>query len=252
MFSGSVFYNSAVRKAIISFGRLFSDIKINRVSPSNSDISKVIQIPLSYAPKEKWLRRLEEQPSLEKPLAITLPRMSFEILSMSYDSKRKLGRIQKLTKYDTENSTLTTQYTPVPYNLNINLYVVSSKLEDGLQIVEQILPYFSPEYSVTSNMIPEIDAAVDIPIILNSVSMEDNYDGSFLERRAIIYTLGFTVQIQLFGPVSNNGSIKTVITTIGDTDSEETQATYTAEVVPEESGPDDDYEIEESWEEEFN
>jgi len=169
-------------------------------------------VPLAYAPKEKFLARLDAQPSLsEREFAVTLPRMSFEISGISYDASRKLTRVQKFkhVKTGTDGKVLNFNYVPVPYNISYNLYSFTASAEAGLQIIEQILPFFQPDFTVTVNAIPELDIKRDIPIVLNSVNYEDTYSGDFSQRRAVIYTLGFTAKTYLFGPASTQKVIKT-------------------------------------------
>jgi hypothetical protein len=205
------FYHGLTRKVIVSFGSLFSNIKIQR-EKNDGTIGQELVIPLTYAPKEKWLVRIEQDPALEKHTYITLPRMSFEITGMSYDASRKTNRMNKITANNSNTSptTVNQSYSPVPYNFDISLYVISKTQEDCLQIIEQILPFFTPEFTLSINAVPELDLTMDIPIILNSVNIEDNYDGTFQERRFVTYTLNFTVKSNFYGPVTNAGPITTV------------------------------------------
>jgi len=168
-------------------------------------------VPLAYAPKEKFLVRLDQKPNLdEREFAITLPRMGFEITGISYDGSRKLTKIQKFkqVKSGTDGKILNYNYTPVPYNINYNLYIFTATAEGGLQIVEQILPYFQPDYTVSIKQIPELEIVRDVPIVLNSVNYEDSYSGDFTSRRAVIYTLGFTAKTYLYGPAQTQKVIK--------------------------------------------
>ena len=166
-------------------------------------------------PKEKFLVRLDQQSSLNnREFAITLPRMGFEISSISYDPTRKLTRIQKFkqVKSGKDGKVLDFNYTPVPYNISYNLFSFTASAEAGLQIIEQILPFFQPDFTVTINAIPDLNIKRDIPIILNSVNYEDTYSGDFTTRRAVIYTLNFTAKTYLFGPSTSQKVIKTVQT----------------------------------------
>ena len=209
---GNFFYNEGMRKIIIAFGQLFNNIIIQSTS-STGAVTKRIKVPLAYAPKEKFLVRLDQQPQLdERSFAITLPRLGFEISGLAYDPTRKLTRVQKFKKVKAGESgeVLNYNYVPVPYNISLNLYAFTATAENGLQIVEQILPFFQPDYTITVNVLPELNIKRDIPIILNSVSYEDSYSGDFTTRRAVIYTLNFTAKTYLFGPMSNQGVIKTV------------------------------------------
>ena len=156
--------------------------------------------------------RLRADPDLSSKVAITLPRIGFEIQNLAYDGTRKLSRVQKFKKVNTGNNTRTldTQFMPVPYNLDIVLYVLAKQSDDALQIVEQILPYFQPDYTITVNDMADMGIKRDVPIILNSISYEDNYEGDFDQRRALIYTMNFTCKFYLYGPVTSSNIIRTV------------------------------------------
>ena len=219
---GKYFYNEGMRKMTIAFGQIFNNIVIKR-KDSSDNIVQSIKVPLAYAPKEKFLVRLDQQSNLEnRQFAITLPRMSFEISGIKYDGSRKLTRVQKYktVKSNVDGKILDYNYTPVPYDISYNLYVFTATAEAGLQIVEQILPFFQPDYSVTINQVPELDIKRDVPIILNNIQYEDSYDGAFTQRRAVIYSLSFTAKTYLYGPALTQKVIKTVQSDIGtDTDS---------------------------------
>ena len=194
----------------IAFGQIFNNVQIKR-KDSSGNVVQSIRVPLAYAPKEKFLVRLDQQASLDsREMAITLPRMGFEITGLSYDGSRKLTRIQKYktVKTGTDGKVLNYNYTPVPYNISYSLYVFTATAEGGLQIVEQILPYFQPDYTVTVNVIPEMSIKRDVPIVLNNMSYEDSYSGDFTTRRAVIYTLNFTAKTYLFGPTNTQKVIK--------------------------------------------
>ena len=219
---GTRFYNQGFKKLIIAFGQIFNNIVIQRTN-STGGVTARIKVPLAYAPKEKFLVRLDQQANLEsREFATTLPRMGFEITGLAYDSSRKLTRVQKYSKVKSneDGKKMNFNYTPVPYNIAMNLYVFTATAEDGLQIIEQILPYFQPDYTVTVNVVPDLGIKRDIPIVLGNIGYEDTYDGSFTQRRAVIYTLSFTAKTYLFGPMNNQGVIKTVQADVGsDTDS---------------------------------
>jgi hypothetical protein len=219
---GSHFYNEGMRKLTIAFGQLFNNIIIQNTS-STGAITKRIRVPLAYAPKEKFLVRLEQQANLQgdREVAITLPRLGFEITGLQYDASRKLNKMNKMVrvKSSEEGKKLNFNYTPVPYNISFSLYSFTATAENGLQIIEQILPFFQPEYTVTMNVVPELSLKRDIPIILNSINYEDTYSGDFTTRRAVVYTLSFTAKTYLYGPMTNQGVIKTVQADLGtDTD----------------------------------
>tara|TARA_B100002019_G_C21039166_1_gene483589 strand:- start:8 stop:688 length:681 start_codon:yes stop_codon:yes gene_type:complete len=169
-----------------------------------------MKVPLAYGPKQKFLVRLREDPNITKSVAITLPRIGFEIGTIAYDPTRKLNKIQKVKKPGTAGNKVDSQYMPVPYNIDFELYAMSKNSDDALQIVEQILPYFQPEYTITINDIVQMNNKRDVPIILTGITYEDNYEGDFAERRAIIYTLSFTAKAYLYGPVTSGQVITKV------------------------------------------
>jgi len=207
---GTQFYHESIRKIIVSFGTMFNNINLVRKDNSGSIIQSM-KVPLAYGPRQKFLVRLNEDADLTKQVAITLPRIGFEIQNLEYDAARKLNRVQRFKKVKGANSEqLDAQYMPVPYNLAIELYVMAKQSDDALQIVEQILPYFQPDYTLTINDNVAMDSKRDVPIVLNSISYEDNYQGDFTTRRALIYTLSFTAKFYLYGPVTSSKVIKTV------------------------------------------
>ena len=201
-------YHQIIRKTIISFGTLFNNIYIHHRDENAEDVS-VIKVPIRYGPIQKFLARLEEKPDLRKRQAITLPRMSYEIGKLSYDSSRKTSKMQTFNAVTT-GGTPAKLYMPVPYNLPIELSIITKFNDDMFEIIEQILPYFTPELNVTVDLIKEIGEKRDIPIVLNDVSpFQDDYEGNYQTRRNLICTLSFTAKIYLFGPIpsDNNGNI---------------------------------------------
>ena len=206
---GNTFYHETIRRCVIGFGTIFNDIHITR-KDSSGNLQQSMKVPLAYGPKQNFLVRLREDPSISKSVAITLPRIGFEIGALSYDPTRKLNKIQKVKKSGSNSSVVNTQYMPVPYNIDFEMYTMAKNSDDALQIVEQILPYFQPEYSITITDVVEMSNKRDVPIVLNSISYEDNYEGEFAERRAIIYTLSFTAKMYLYGPVQSGQVIKKV------------------------------------------
>ena len=204
------FYNEILRRTIISFGTLFNAITIKQTNASD-DIVNTIRVPLAYGPTQKFLARLEQSPDLNKSIAMSLPRMSFEFTGLTYDAARKVTTTQQYTVKDPDSGEESKKiFMPVPYNMQFELSIMSKLNDDALQIVEQILPFFQPEYSVTLKERPELGIVRDVPIILNDISYEDDYEGEFLSRRAIIYTLNFTVKFFLYGPVQSQKVIKSV------------------------------------------
>ena len=212
---GRRFYHESLRKVVVAFGTIFNNIIIHRTDADGSVLQR-LKVPLSYSPKEKFLTRLEQQPNLaNREMAVSLPRMGFEISGITYDATRKLQRVGKFKKtHGTDAGKQYYQYNPVPYNLSFNLYSFTATAEDGLCIVEQILPYFQPDYTVTINAIPSMGIKRDVPITLNSVDYQDTYDGSFTNRRAVNYTMNFTAKTYLYGPIYSSKVIKETQTDI--------------------------------------
>ena len=207
---GQQFYHETIRSVVVAFGTVFNNIQLVR-KDNNGKIQQTLKVPLAYGPRQKFLVRLAEDPDLTKKIAVTLPRIGFEISNLTYDPTRKLNRVQKFKKVKGDNANrLDTQYMPVPYNIGFQLYILSKQSDDALQIVEQILPFFQPDYTLTINDMTDMGIKRDVPIILNSISYEDDYDGDFAERRSLIYTLDFTAKFYLYGPVTSSSVIKTV------------------------------------------
>ena len=204
------FYHEILRKTIVAFGTLFNGISIQKIN-SQGAVTSIIEVPLAYSSTQKFLARLEQSPDLNKPVQITLPRMSFEFTGLFYDSQRKVTTTQFFVSKDSNNNELRRAYMPAPYNMEFELNVYTKTNDDMLQIVEQILPYFQPHYTLTVDLIDKIGEKKDVPIILNSLSMNDTYEGDFSIRRALIYTLKFTAKTYLFGPVSNEDVSKDII-----------------------------------------
>lgn len=204
MLNQPTYYHATTKKAILVFGNLFNNLSLERRDATGT-VVQTIKVPLSYAPKMKYLAREVQEPDIDgKMVGVTLPRMAFEITGLTYDSSRKLNSNTRNTNL--KDGKYIRQYTPVPYNLQVELYLYVKNQEDGLQIIEQILPTFTPQYTVTINAIDEMDITHDLPIILNHVSFEDNYDGDFSERREIVWTLSFTLQMNYFGATDNSES----------------------------------------------
>ena len=207
---GQQFYHETVRKVVVAFGTMFNDIHLVR-KDNDGNISQTMKVPLAYGPRQKFLVRLREDADLTKQVAVTLPRIGFEITGLSYDPGRKLNRVQQFRKVKgTTTKQLDVQYMPVPYNVDFELYILSKQSDDALQILQQILPYFQPDYTVTINDNTDMGIKRDVPVILNSVGYEDDYEGEFTARRSIIYTLAFTAKFYLYGPVTSSKVIKTV------------------------------------------
>jgi len=234
---GTYSYHEIFRKTIVAFGTLFNNIELRR---SN----EVMKVPLAYGPKQKFLARLDQNPDpTNKRVQITVPRISFEINGITYDSSRKVSPTQKI-KFSKDTDENKNVYMPVPYNLSFELAIISKNQEDGLQILEQILPYFQPHFNLTVKLLPDVDETKDVPVILTSVDYEDDYEGDFATRRAITYTLQFTVKTYLYGPVTDATTIKKVITdmyTDTNTSSAPREVRYTIQPDPLDADADDDF-----------
>ena len=207
-------YHELIRKTVVAFGTLFNDMYVYRKNSTGKIIQKM-KVPLAYGPKQKFLVRLDQDSARTaedgKTTALTLPRIGFEMTTLTYDAPRKLNRIQKFRKSKSADSkSLQHSYMPVPYNVGFSLFAMAKNSEDALQIVEQILPMFQPDYTISLNVMPTMEIVRDVPIVLNDVSYEDTYDGNFTERRVIMYTLNFTAKMYLYGPVTSQKIIKRV------------------------------------------
>ena len=201
------FYNATIRKYVALFGTYFNQLMIERDDNASNTVQKMI-VPIAYAPWQKVLNRITQDPTLTQKSAITLPRMSFEITSMTYDGERKISPTIKIRKTGSEAGNKFV-YAGVPYNIEFSLYVMAKYNEDAVKIVEQILPFFNPDFTSTVRLVEGLDP-VDIPLVLNSVVSEDIYEGSYDERRSIIYTLNFTMKAWFFGPEKQKSVIKFV------------------------------------------
>ena len=203
------FYNETTRRYVAVFGTLFNDITISRKNNAGTTI-QTMKVPVNYGPMQKFLAKIEQDPNLTAP-AMTLPRITFEIIGMTYDGERVLTNLtrHKMPISNNDNS-YNTQFTPTPYNIEFQLNIMTKFTEDGSKILEQILPYFKPEFTPTVKLVDTLDMYFDVPIVLTSITTEDTYEGSFDERRALIWTLSFTMKGYYFGPVTTKKVIKFV------------------------------------------
>jgi hypothetical protein len=227
MLGNKHFYHEIIKKNVKAFGTVFNNITVKKINPETGDVVRQEKVPLAYGPKSKFLARLQEDPNTERKVSITMPRISFEMTDITYDVGRKTSPIQKyLQEGDAE--AVRVQYMPVPYNLRFELGILSRNQDDALQILEQILPYFQPSFNLTVNLIPEMDEKKDLPIILNNISYEDDYEDDILRRRTVVYTLDFTLKTYMYGPVTNSNLIKkaTVFESIGDLNEHKRQLRY--------------------------
>jgi len=197
---GTYFYHEITRKTVIAFGTLFNDIYVRHEDGAGNDISEM-KVPVSYGPRQKFLARIQQQPELNKATQISLPRMSFEISSITYDPTRKSGITQTFKVKDGEQ--MKKVFMPVPYNLGFELNILTKLQDDGLQILEQILPFFQPGFTLSVDLVKSIGEKRDIPMVLQSITQQDDYEGDFATRRALIYTLQFTAKTFMFGPIAD-------------------------------------------------
>jgi hypothetical protein len=204
---GSQFYHQSLRKYVVMFGNMFNDIVVRRYDSSGNQIQS-IAVPLAYGPKEKFLVRITQDPNLDQQVAIQLPRMGFEMTTLNYDGTRRLVGSTRNIRVVTDRDKLDYNYVPVPYDLQFNLYAYVRNADDGAQILEQIAPYFGPEWTNQVRILPQTNITIDVPSILNTISIEDTYEGDFQTRRALIYTFDFTVKAYFYGPVRRQGIIK--------------------------------------------
>ena len=205
-------YNRIIRKLVVGFGNLFDSITLVRYNPDNSEAERFI-VPIAYAAKELYVQRLEGDYNLDKKVQMTLPRMSFEMVGLTYDATRKQNTNFKA--FAQTNNGIVSQYNPVPYNFDFNLYLYVRNIEDGTQVIEHILPYFTPDYTIKLNLVPEMGIVKEIPVVLNSTTHETTYEGNReSDPRMIIWTLNFTVKGFIFGQISSAGLITTSITNI--------------------------------------
>jgi len=240
---GTYFYHEIIRKTVISFGTIFNQIHVRHEDKNNNSISD-IRVPLAYAPVQKFLARIQQQPELNKATQITLPRMSFEMTSIRYDPTRKSNITQTFKALDGKN--LKKVFMPVPFNIGFDLNILTKLNDDALQIVEQILPFFQPSFNITIDLIDSIGEKRDIPVVLENITFQDDYEGDFSTRRALIYTLSFTAKTYLFGPIadSTDGLIRKVqadIYTSTDVQTAKREMRYTVTPDPIDANPDDNF-----------
>ena len=215
---GTQFYNQAVRKTVVSFGTLFNNIELKKIV--DGQVIETEKVPLAYGPKQKFLYRLQGNPTDGRKVAITLPRIYFEMTGIDYDAARKTPATQKYKTVINDNGNeVRTQYIPVPYNISFEVGILCKSQDDGLQILEQILPFFQPSFSMSLKFIPDMDEVRDVAVVLNSVDFDDDWEDDFSTRRSITYTMQFTAKSYIYGPYTKADVIRKsrIIETIGDT-----------------------------------
>ena len=207
---GDHFYHATMRKSVAVFGTLFNNLRVIRKAADGSVLNQV-RVPLAYGPKQKFLARLDQETGFDAPMAIKLPRMAFEITSLTLDTTQKLAKrnqVVELHASDVTKKKTIKHFTS--YNIGMSLYIMAKNQDDGLQVVEQILPYFSPEYNVTIRPVDGFNHKQDVAVVLNSVNIDDQYEGDFVERRVLIYQLDFTMKMKFYGPTGNSGIIREI------------------------------------------
>jgi len=205
MLGNAHFYNRTIRKIVVAFGTLFNDIYLQRYDKSGSTSYEKFKVPLSYGSKEKYLTRITSDPDFKRSVNVVVPRISFEMTGIGYDSSRK--QVTTLQNFNNTNSGLKTQYLPIPYDFSFSMSIYVRNTEDGTQIIEQILPFFTPDFTVSVNFISEMGKKYDMPVILNSVNTTTDYEGDMMSTRLIMWDLEFTVKSFLWPPVKGNQSL---------------------------------------------
>lgn len=239
---GQHFYHQRIRKSVASFGALFNNLYVIRKNSSGGVLSQV-KVPLAYAPRDKYLERIRRQDQeADREIAIKLPRLSFEITSLAYDSTRMVAKTNKFSAHDTDTNKKVF-YAGVPYNLYFSLNIYAETQDDALQLVEQIVPYFSPQYTLTVKPFDNYtNIKEDIPITIISTSFSDDFEGPLEARRTIIYTLDFEMKTMFYGPIGDGKIIREIQTNfflMGDSDTPVSKFTITPD--PIDVNPDSDY-----------
>ena len=218
------FKHLLLRRYLLSFGSLFDNITLTREDTAGDEVYRQI-VPIEYGPKERWLTRLTQDPDLKRGVGQVVPRLSYEMSSIAYDTNRKLSTLGKLTYASTSSDNRGRLYVGTPYTLNIGLSILTKLQQDGMQIVEQILPYFTPDYTIAIEPLANYPTLVDVvPIVLQSVSQTDNYEGSFETRRVIVWDLEFSMNVYFYGPVKDKARIKKVIVDLYNSNSDDLSA----------------------------
>lgn len=237
---GQTYYHQTIRKYVVLFGTLFNDISLEKRNSSGQIVSKK-KIPIAYGPKQKFIARTGQDPNLDKSVAIQLPRMGFEMTSLTYDGTRKLNSLGKLHQRgysDSGNPVIKSMYNPVPYIFTFSLFILVDNAEDGTQILEQILPFFTPEFTTSINVLTEMGIKLDVPLIINSVSSEDVYDGDFATRRTLVWTLDFTMKGFIYPEVkSSDKIIKSIDVSFRNMSENTTSETTVDRLITEDSTP---------------
>jgi len=216
MIFGHDFYHGTLRKYIVMFGNLFNELQIERYNSSGTKI-QTLNVPIAYGPKAKYIARITSDPDLNREISITLPRLAFELTGLSYAPNRKLNSGLRITKgVNTGGTDFASVYSPVPYDMTFTLSIMTKYAEDGVQLVEKIIPFFTPDFTVTVKALPDVSLNLDVPIELNSITNSDSYEGDFEVKRVITWDLSFTVKGYLFGPVTKTKYITNIVLNLKD------------------------------------
>lgn len=233
---------------MVAFGNIFNNIIVDRLTESG-EISQSIRVPISYASRQKFLARVNEVVDDTRTREVVVPRMAFEMNGIEYDPTRKLN-IQHINRKLVDSTHSISQYTAVPWNVQMSLYIYTKNQDDGLQIIEQILPFFNPDFNLNIKAMPDLNITNNLNIILNNIEYDDQFEGDFKEPRKIFWTIHFTMKLNFFGPITNQGVIKRVIQTLQvQSNVSNANVIYTATVDPFSAGPDDDYTVIETFDE---
>jgi len=225
------FYHAIIRKTVAAFGSLFNDIKVIRKDAAG-EVKQINRVPLAYGPSQKFLSRIEGEPNFTDPaVAIKLPRLAFEITSLTYDAESKINKMNQFKSGTISDGSIQSVYAYSPYKIGLSLSVITKNQDDALQVLEQIVPYFQPEYTITINDLPDLGLKHDLPIVLNSITMTEDYEGDFVTRRAIIYSMEFETRVRFYGPIEDKNVILTSSVDLNDFDTYGFLEEITAEAV---------------------
>lgn len=227
MMFGHDFYHGTLRKYIVMFGNLFNELQVERYNDAGTKI-QTLNVPIAYGPKAKYIARITSDPDLNREISITLPRLAFELTSLSYAPNRKLNTGTRIIKgINTGGTDFSGVYSPIPYDMGFSLGIMTKYAEDGVQLVEKIIPFFTPDFTVTVKALPDLSLTLDVPIELNTISNNDTYDGDFESKRVITWDLSFTVKGYLFGPITKTKYITSAVVNLRDETTDDIVSTTT-------------------------
>lgn len=227
MMFGHDFYHGTIRKYIVMFGNLFNELQVERYNASGAKI-QTLNVPIAYGPKAKYISRITSDPDLNREISITLPRLSFELTGLSYAPNRKLNTGTRIVKgINTGGTDFSGVYSPIPYDMSFSLGIMTKYAEDGVQLVEKIIPFFTPDFTVTVKALTDLSLTLDVPIELNGITNNDSYEGDFESRRVITWDLTFTVKGYLFGPITKTKYITSAVVNLRDETTDDIVSTTT-------------------------